>query len=437
MPNLADLNLYDGPDAAADLPDVILVGASTGMVRGSMVWTAETNTLSFIKTGGVLADDLYTVTLVSGQNGADPLSLGFHDATGNLDGNGNFNDTEPADNYTTNFVVSTTPGTRIVGIQDFARGPDALHSINDAPATPEGMLVRIDGATGVTSIQFQLHFNPSLLTVNGATLVAGLPGLWLITSSVTADPMNSALNVLTVVASGNTPLTGTDRPLINISAAVPNSAPYHGAEVLRIDHLLVGDTSGPIAAKADNALQKVAYYGDADGSGLYAATDAVFIQDVASALLLNPNSTRGFDSQDWTDPLIIADINQNGTVDANDASLVLQKVLNPTAIPQIPNRPPISLTFGLADIDPTLSIPSNIQNFGSSVNVAVSVSVEPSAQVYGATFDISFDPTFLAFSPPVNPQTMLGSFWTSADGWSIATNILHPGARRSAGGPVQ
>src|SRR5262249_616002 len=90
--NLADLNLYDGPDAAVDLPDVTLVGDHVGTVHGSLVWHTATNTISFVATGGVLADDTYHVTLVSGQNGADPLSLGFHDAFGNLDGNADFDD---------------------------------------------------------------------------------------------------------------------------------------------------------------------------------------------------------------------------------------------------------------------------------------------------------------------------------------------------------
>ena len=52
--NLADLNLYDGNDAAVDTPDVVLHDNTTNTdVRGSLIWNAATNTLSFVKTGGI------------------------------------------------------------------------------------------------------------------------------------------------------------------------------------------------------------------------------------------------------------------------------------------------------------------------------------------------------------------------------------------------
>ena len=60
------LNIYDGIDIPADLPDITLVGnLRWATFVGSAVWTATTNTLEFVRTGGVLAADTYTVTLVS------------------------------------------------------------------------------------------------------------------------------------------------------------------------------------------------------------------------------------------------------------------------------------------------------------------------------------------------------------------------------------
>ena len=114
-PDLADLNLYDGLDAPVDLPDVTVVGAGVGNVNGSIVWDSATNTLSWVKTGGVLAADTYTVTLVSD-------SSAFEDLSGNLlDGDGDFNDSEVNDDYVNGFVV-TPSAARVVGIRDFARG---------------------------------------------------------------------------------------------------------------------------------------------------------------------------------------------------------------------------------------------------------------------------------------------------------------------------
>ena len=92
-PVLSDVNLYDGVDVADDLPDVVLHDVTTNTdVRGSLVWNGTTNTLSFVKTGGLLAPDTYNVTLRCSLNG-------FHDASGHLlDGNGDLNDTQVNDN---------------------------------------------------------------------------------------------------------------------------------------------------------------------------------------------------------------------------------------------------------------------------------------------------------------------------------------------------
>ena len=64
--NLSTLNLYSGLPGGISAADVTLVGASVGNVKGSIVWNGTTNTLSFVKTGGVLAADTYDVTLESG-----------------------------------------------------------------------------------------------------------------------------------------------------------------------------------------------------------------------------------------------------------------------------------------------------------------------------------------------------------------------------------
>ena len=68
--DLSDLNLYDslldGSPMTFDPADVTLVQTGVGPVSGSMVWNAITDTLTFVKTGDVLAAGNYTVTLISG-----------------------------------------------------------------------------------------------------------------------------------------------------------------------------------------------------------------------------------------------------------------------------------------------------------------------------------------------------------------------------------
>ena len=174
QPDFGDLNLYDslldGSPTVLDSPDVVVHGASTGDVVGSLVWRSAGNTLEFVKTGAVLANDTYTVTLFSG-------ATAFHDAAGNLDGDGDFNDTETPDNYTNGFVVNNAAGTRVISVNDFARGPG--QHIDDKPATANSRLaVSINDATDVISAQFNFRYDPTMLTVNAANTVkaAGLPG---------------------------------------------------------------------------------------------------------------------------------------------------------------------------------------------------------------------------------------------------------------------
>ena len=109
-PVLSDINLYDGPDSAVDVPDVVLHAVVANVdIHGSMVWNAATNTLSFVKTGGVLAADSYTVSLRSS-------ATGFHDTDGHLlDGNG---DLLEGDNFNTSFTVADI-GARVLSVTRF------------------------------------------------------------------------------------------------------------------------------------------------------------------------------------------------------------------------------------------------------------------------------------------------------------------------------
>ena len=66
-----------------------------------MIVSANDQTITFVKTGGVLAADTYTVTFRSAANG-------FVDTSGNLlDGNA---DGTPGDNYVTTFTVAPSYG---------------------------------------------------------------------------------------------------------------------------------------------------------------------------------------------------------------------------------------------------------------------------------------------------------------------------------------
>ena len=62
--------VYSDREQSGDLSDLALVRESTGeVVRGSAIWNEDDNTLTFVKTDGILATDDYTLTLFSRQDG--------------------------------------------------------------------------------------------------------------------------------------------------------------------------------------------------------------------------------------------------------------------------------------------------------------------------------------------------------------------------------
>ncbi len=63
-PNFEALNLYDGVDDPVDLPDLTLIGASNGPVVGSLMWHPSSQSFEFLKTGGPLLPDTYTLTFL-------------------------------------------------------------------------------------------------------------------------------------------------------------------------------------------------------------------------------------------------------------------------------------------------------------------------------------------------------------------------------------
>ena len=161
--NLLKLNLYEGYSNSGDLPDITVVGNTVGAVKGSMVWNSATNTMSFVKTGGVLAADTYTVRLVSG-------AQAWQDASGLLDGDGNY---VPGDDYVASFTVSAS-NARIVSMPDFARG--AGQDVN-LPATGTDLPIRIDNAASVKAVDLWVQYDPALLSIASVSR-GSLPSDW-------------------------------------------------------------------------------------------------------------------------------------------------------------------------------------------------------------------------------------------------------------------
>ncbi len=407
-PTLDEVNLYDslldGSGVVLDAADITLVGNSVGNVLGSIVWNATTNTMTFIKTGGILSPDTYTVTVRSGSDA-------FHDAFGKLDGDGDLDDTELPDNYTHGFVVGTpASGTKVVSVHDFARGP-RQHIDDDPAVTLSRLAVSIDDASGVTSLDFHFEYDANFLTIHGASLVAGLPGFWSITVN------NTTPGLLIVSASGTSPLSGSNIPVVLIDTTVKATAPYGESELLKLTSVDVNEN--PSLTVGDWAIHKNIFIGDTDGDGGYTGFDAALVQ--RNVVLLD----NGFDAHDWTDPRIVGDVTGNGSLSGQDASFIAQKAVG-ISQPKIPNIPPGSLTTGASGVDPQYSIPANVPvGSGTNINLPVNLDVLFSETVYSATFEVTYETNVLAYISATR-----GSFWTEANGWNFFANEITPGVVR-------
>ncbi len=419
-PEFADLNLYDGKKGSeatvvinpADIQVTRTVGATSTVVSGSMVWNAATNTMSWIKTGGVLADNVdnatYTVTLFSG-------GTAFHDTTangsGDLDGNGDFTITA-GDNYMNSFAVGATSA-RVVSVHDFARGPG--QHVDDNPAgSLTRLAVSIDNAADVRSLDFHFRYDPAYLTVQGASLASGLPAGWSITVN------NTTPGDLIITTSGGNKLSGTHVPVVLIDAFVATGAPYLGAEILQFQGVTVGvedamHNVNSTPTLADRALQKVVFFGDVNGDQFYDGQDSSLISRVFVGF------DTGFAGTDWTDPLIVGDVDNSGVINGIDASIVSGEVLHPALTPQIPNVVVAPTAFAPPGVDPTLTIDDNIPvGVSGAVTIPVKITIDPDVALSSATFTVTYDPTKLSFDQAATAEG--GSFST----WAFDTSDSSP-----------
>ena len=195
--DFTNLNLYDGinpllPGDTFKLPDVVVHAAIANVdMKGSVVWTAATNTLSWVKSGGVLGPDTYFIKLVSGANA-------FKDTSGNLlDGNGDF---VAGDNYQQSVPISVLGGTPIVSLPDFARGPGQGVDLTASNTLDTTLPVRATGVN-VQGVDFKLVYDTALLTINPDQVTAALLN-W---SVATNQTLVGTIATLIVSASANLP----------------------------------------------------------------------------------------------------------------------------------------------------------------------------------------------------------------------------------------
>jgi hypothetical protein len=373
------VNLYGSQTVGEGPADVTLAGAQIGAVTGSLVVDADDKGFTFIRTGGALTADTYTVTLASRTNG-------FVDMLGRtLDGNDNDIN---GDDYNGSFVIAGSTAPRL-SISDFSRGPGQVVNI---PANGAGLPITISNGAGVSSISFQLHYNPSLLDVTDVTLASGLGAGATLTKDL------SVPGVVKVSISGISGLSATSHALVSLQAKVPNNAPYTSKQILDISGITVNGAAGGID---DDGLQVVGYIGDAAGNAAYETLDIQRIQRVIA------KADTGFSAYRDVDPVIVADIAPDGVLNTLDITFLQRQIagLAPVQIPAIP--------AGIGPIvrggpDPLVSVARDFKAAPGQI-VTVPINLDTAAGLDGAQLRLGYDSSSLEVVA-VRRGTLTGDF---------------------------
>ncbi len=316
----ARLNLYDAETAGFGPADIVLQGAATGAVNGSLVVDPTHRQATFLQTSGPLVADTYTVTLRSAPDG-------FTDSAGDLlDGDG---DGAPGGNFVDTFVVTAPPtNQRTVGIPHFVRGPG--QDVNVPADVATGIPIVLSEGDGVGAVDLRIAFDPSLLNVEGVTVGDAMP------SGATVAVNNTTSGLLILSFFSPTVLPAGTHQIANLQAKVPTagaSGNYLRQQLIDVHQVTVtdGDDNELPAADVD-AVHVAAFYGDTTGNGKINASDASRVARVGVLL------DQGFRATPLVDPIVVGDVSGNGRINAADAAKVARAgVLLP--VPEIPPIP--------------------------------------------------------------------------------------------------
>lgn len=405
--------------------DVSIVGRNTGVVVGSALWDKDSKTLQFIKTGALLAPDVYMVRLGKGGSINQIQDTTAQELDGNRDG-------FPGDDYIHQFLVEPD-GARVVSLPDLARGSGQPLNVSTANVTGEytfaPLPIQIDRAAGVAKVDFVLTYDPLLLNVSPVAFDADMPLDW----QMTAD--TSTAGRIVVTASGSA-LTASVKNLFRVPAVVPNGAAYGTSELLHWESLSLFDAvGGGLAATGDDAIHKVAYFGNASGDPGYSALDAAFVARANT----DPDSPElrvddRFAAFPLTDPRIVGDIDGNGQIDSLDASFVLKESVGLLVL-QIPALPSVLPPSTPASIDPVVTVSSTTVLRGQDFQISMTIDTTlPGLRAFN--LDINYDAAVLTTDLA---KVQLGSLLPAVE-WSRDMNLeqskgrLRFGAFRSIDG---
>lgn len=410
--NLDDLNLYTTvtvPSGPADI--VLLPDGSSIPVRGSIVADPNLRKLTFVATEGLLPAGVYNLTLVSATNG-------FKDSTDALlDGNA---DGTPGGNYTAPITIVAPPANAVrLSVPNFARGPG--QPVNLPITETTGIPVSFSDGNGITTANFQLAYDPTLLNVTGVTVAPGLTG-------ATVTTTGSTPGTLLVQFSSPTPLAAGTTRFVDLQANVPNTAPYRSKTLL--DFGAISLNGGAILGVDDDSVMVSAYFGDVSGDGTYGSVDASRTAFVSTSL------DGGFAQFALLDPVIMGDVTLALGISSQDVTRITQAAVN-VAVPNI-LRPLPGVTLAPGGPDPKLSIPQDLTaapgeriQFPVMIDSIIHLAGEHGLE--GADLVIYFDPTVLEVNS-LSPGSLIRE-----PGWFHAAQVDNRAGRIlvSLAGPVK
>jgi hypothetical protein len=196
---------------------------------------------------------------------------------------------------------------------------------------------------GVRSANFTVNYDPALLSVDAVKLGTS------VAVGTTFDftiPSPGSINIIVTNANDDLSANAGQLALVSLlredtanpgqflSLLVPATAPYRASHALGISNLqLTGAGGAIITPVADAGIHVIAFAGELSGNQAYNSPDASFAQQ----FVLHAASF-GLAAYPLTDPLIVADTNNNGSVQGSDVSQIQRLILNLPS-PFVPPRP--------------------------------------------------------------------------------------------------
>jgi hypothetical protein len=376
------LNTSDANNALGAV-DVTLVGATVGNVRGTIVVDPGQRRLRFIKSGGLLAADSYTVTLRSSSSGFATPGGALLD--GNADGT-------TGDDFVGTFTQSSlNASTVIVSVGDFIRGYG--QTVNLPATATSGIPISLSTGQGIGSANITLRYNPALLTISGGTSPI---------SGATANIDTSTPGIVTISVTKASEFSSSTGSIVlaNLTASVPDNAAYTTKEILDLTVNSLKDTSGgDLPTADDDGLHISAYRGDLNGDRTIGTGDVTLALRLQSGVL----NTTGFTAFQLADSYLVSDMNDDGTATTGDVTGLLRFQSGAAGgFPRIP-APPTGLgTPPVGGPDPQIFIPTAGLSGGAGqvITVPVKLNVTEAAGIdfAGVRVDVAYDAGRFAIS---------------------------------------